>query len=196
MWARPPPQALFSLGFLACSGDRVLPDFSNCPCCEKSPAGAAGATSQMSMFGHGPRYYLGAERPLSPKGNAFVGRGSCFCRSIDTPKAPCPAYIPATTYFVNAEPASLSEAGPSATKTLPSSSTPTPSPVTPWFGRLSDSHGGMKPTSTSRSTGPMQTPFLQLMCRSRLMTRRYTRLIAFARSWFQLGTLREGSPSR
>ena len=33
----------------------------------------------------------------------------------DTPKAPCPAYIPATTYFVNAEPASLSEAGPSAT---------------------------------------------------------------------------------
>ena len=29
--------------------------------------------------------------------------------------APCPAYIPATTYFVNAEPASLSEAGPSAT---------------------------------------------------------------------------------
>ena len=36
--------------------------------------------------------------------------------------------MPATTYFVNAEPASLSEAGPSATKTLPSSSTPTPSP--------------------------------------------------------------------
>ena len=58
-------------------------------------------------------------------------------RSIDTPKAPCPAYILASAYFVNAEPASLSEAGPSATKTLPSSSTPTPSPVAPWFGRLS-----------------------------------------------------------
>ncbi len=28
---------------------------------------------------------------------------------------PGPAYMPATTYFVNAEPASLSEAGPSAT---------------------------------------------------------------------------------
>ena len=30
-------------------------------------------------------------------------------------EARCPIYIPATRYFVNAEPASLSEAGPSAT---------------------------------------------------------------------------------
>ncbi len=35
--------------------------------------------------------------------------------AIDTPKAGLQPYIPATTYFVNAEPASLSEAGPSAT---------------------------------------------------------------------------------
>ena len=35
--------------------------------------------------------------------------------AIDTPKARRPTHIPATTYFVNAEPASLSEAGPSAT---------------------------------------------------------------------------------
>ena len=35
--------------------------------------------------------------------------------AIDTPRARYPTYIPATTYFVNAEPASLSEAGPSAT---------------------------------------------------------------------------------
>ena len=50
--------------------------------------------------------------PLAGSPLEFVVRGLA---AIHARKAPRPAYMPATSYFVNAEPASLSEDGPSAT---------------------------------------------------------------------------------
>ena len=66
-----------------------------------------------------------------------------------------------TTYFVSPPPAAGRELGPSATKTLPSASTATPSPATPCRTRVSCGCGGMNPVSRSSPAAPIRTPFFQ-----------------------------------
>ena len=51
--------------------------------------------------------------------------------------------------------------GPSAAYTLPSASTATPSPATPFSGRDSWAWGGMKAVTRSSPAGPIRTPLSQ-----------------------------------